>query len=180
MERDVILYIGLSLDGCIADACGGVGWLEGQEPGWPGDYGYAGFYGEVDTVLMGGTTYRQITQELSVHEWPYAGKQTYVFTTRPDRDRKDVAFVDGDAAGLVRKLKGEPGKAIWLCGGADLAAQLMAAGLVDEYRLAVMPVMLGGGVRLFREGLPEQRLRLTGCREENGAVLLTYRARREL
>ena len=73
MERKVILYLAMSLDGFIADKNGGVGWMDLANNGeaFEGDYGYAAFSAEVDTVLMGMTTYRQITQELSPGAWPY-------------------------------------------------------------------------------------------------------------
>ncbi|MFR9159317.1 MAG: dihydrofolate reductase family protein [Ruthenibacterium lactatiformans] len=75
MERKVILYLAMSLDGFIADKNGGVGWMDLANNGeaFEGDYGYAAFSAEVDTVLMGMTTYRQITQELSPGAWPYVG-----------------------------------------------------------------------------------------------------------
>lgn len=64
MERKVILYLAMSLDGFIADKNGGVGWMDLANNGeaFEGDYGYAAFSAEVDTVLMGMTTYRQITR----------------------------------------------------------------------------------------------------------------------
>ena len=62
--RKIVLFIAMSLDGYIADRQGGVGWLAGQ-----GEQGGEGFYEEfvrdMDTVVMGGNTYRQITEELS-------------------------------------------------------------------------------------------------------------------
>ena len=77
MERKVILYLAMSLDGFIADKNGGVGWMDLANNGeaFEGDYGYAAFSAEVDTVLMGMTTYRQITQELSPGAWPYVGME---------------------------------------------------------------------------------------------------------
>ena len=82
MERKVILYLAMSLDGFIADKNGGVGWMDLANNGeaFEGDYGYAAFSAEVDTVLMGMTTYRQITQERSPGAWPYVGMECQVFT----------------------------------------------------------------------------------------------------
>ena len=87
MERKVILYLAMSLDGFIADKNGGVGWMDLANNGeaFEGDYGYAAFSAEVDTVLMGMTTYRQITQELSPGAWPYVGMECQVFTVHPRR-----------------------------------------------------------------------------------------------
>lgn len=55
--------------GYIADARGGVDWLGGQSADYAGDYGYEAFTAQIDTVIMGGRTYRQITQELSPQQW---------------------------------------------------------------------------------------------------------------
>ena len=72
--RKAILYIAMSLDGYIADARGGVDWLtgDGSEPEHEGSY--PAFYNAVDTVIMGHTTYRQITCELSPGHWVYGDK----------------------------------------------------------------------------------------------------------
>ena len=65
MKRQVVLYLGMSLDGYLADLHGGVDWMVGENPEYLGDLGYAQFLQQVDTILMGGTTYHQVTEELS-------------------------------------------------------------------------------------------------------------------
>lgn len=102
MERKVILYLAMSLDGFIADKNGGVGWMDLANNGeaFEGDYGYAAFSAEVDTVLMGMTTYRQITQELSPGAWPYVGMECQVFTHgAPPAGRKRRFYVRGPGRG---------------------------------------------------------------------------------
>ena len=63
--RKVVLYLGMSLDGYIADKNGGVGWMEEDDTGSLEDSSYPDFVQTVDTVLMGYTTYHQIRTELS-------------------------------------------------------------------------------------------------------------------
>lgn len=175
----VVLYIAMSLDGFIADRAGGVDWLAGQDMGG-GDSEKYDSYGEfiqgVDTVLMGWRTYRQVREELAPGDWPYQGLRCYVFTHHEAAEEENICFVQGELAELVRRLQGEPGGDIWLCGGADIARQAMAADLVDRWHIAVIPVILGGGVRLFGE-MSERELRLLRTVEYNGIVELVYERR---
>ena len=176
MERKVILYLAMSLDGFIADKNGGVGWMDLANNGeaFEGDYGYAAFSAEVDTVLMGMTTYRQITQELSPGAWPYVGMECQVFTHGAPPPDANAVFTSEDPAEAVRRLKARSGRNIWVCGGAQLARRMMALDLIDVYQLSVMPVILGGGVRLFPPEGPALPLRLTRHTVCNGVVELVY------
>ena len=169
--KKTILYIAMSLDGFVADAGGGVDWLE--EYGGEDD-GYADFLAEVDTVVMGWNTYRQITEELSPTEWVYQGLSCWVVTHRRLPLKEGIFFTQEDPGSLVRRLKAEPGKGIWICGGAHVAQQLVREGLVDEYRLFVLPVLLGSGLRLFGEGAA-QRLELVEARRCGQMAALCFR-----
>jgi len=141
----------MSLDGFIADRNGSVDWL----PEGEGDFGYSDFYETIDTLIMGRTTYDQI---LSFGiEWPYAGKKCYVFTNRDHPSDPNTEFLTGDILSFVHNLKSKPGKNIWLVGGAALANTFMEYSLIDEYWVTVIPVILGDGVRLFRDGNPSIR-----------------------
>jgi len=84
--------------------------------------------------------------------------------------------VTGDGiAEELRRLKQEPGESIALFGSANLASTLMRHGLIDEYRIMVSPVLLGGGTPLFGSG---HRAPLTLVRTRtfrNGNVLHCYR-----
>ena len=80
------------------------------------------------------------------------------------------------AADLVRRLREEEGDGtVWICGGADVAEQCLPE--IDEFRLSVMPVLLGAGTPLFRAGRSRQDLHFVSCRQENGVVELIYRRR---
>ena len=158
--RKVILYIAISLDGYVADNNGSVDWLGGVDVDYAGDYGYDDFIANVDTVVMGGRTYRQVVQELSPDVWPYAGLQSYVLTRQPLPDKNEIHFVTQSPVQLVERLR----------------QQLMVHNLIDEYDLSVMPCLLGDGVRLFGK-MPSLQLDLISANAENGVVRYQYKRR---
>ncbi|MBS6952013.1 MAG: dihydrofolate reductase [Enterocloster asparagiformis] len=178
MERDVILYIGVSVDGYLADTSGGVGWMQGHG-NEQGDGGYGEFLREVDTVIMGHATYRQVKTELSPDRWPYEGKECYVVSSQFLEDTDQVTFWPGDVWELVFLLKQRPGKAIWLVGGAKLLQSFMEQELVDQYWISTLPVILGKGMRLFLPGDYEERLILDRTMVWDGIVTNVYYNRAE-
>lgn len=171
--RKTVAYLAVSLDGYIADAQGSVAWLDAFADALEED-GYGAFVQTVDTVVMGGRTYRQITEELSPGVWPYDGLHSYVWT-RSAAPLPHARRIDGDLAEWLRVQKHGTGKDIWLCGGAELIAAAAAAGAVDRWHLTVLPVLLGGGIRLFPAG-QAQRLRLVSLRQCGGIAELIYEA----
>jgi class 3 adenylate cyclase len=100
----------------------------------------------------------------------------YVVSNTLERaDWNNSVILRGDLATEIGRLKAEPGGELLCYGSADLLTGLMAAGLVDEYRLSVYPVILGSGKHLFRDQIDLQHLRLIGSRTfGSGVVLLTY------
>jgi dihydrofolate reductase len=81
-----------------------------------------------------------------------------------------------DAIGAVRELRGRDGKALQVMGSASLAAQLIAHGLVDEYRLMIEPILLGGGKRLFPDDGCARGLELVSATPTaTGVLICTYR-----
>lgn len=173
--RKSILYISMSLDGYIADSEGGVGWIDECEIPEEVAGSYERFIAGVDTVVMGWNTYHQIVTELSPDRWVYEGLETYVVTHRRMQAGKDIRFTDENPGELARRLRQQEGKDIWICGGACLANRLMAEGLVDMIYLTVLPVALGGGIRLFGEGLPAARYRLDELRRHGDVAEMIYR-----
>ena len=175
--RKVVLYIGMSLDGFIADAGGKVDWMSGQDAAGETLDTYDEFIRDVDTVVMGWRTYRQITTELSPGRWPYEGLDSYVITHREPSPVEGIKFTAASPCELVRRSKQAEGKNIWICGGADIARQLTQADLIDRYDISIIPTILGGGVRLFGQLEHEQKLRLLQTRSGNGLVELIYERR---
>lgn len=174
--RKTVLYIAVSLNGYIADQSGGVAWLN-QLPAQEED-GYPEFIAQVDTIIMGAATYGQIVTELSPGEWPYQEQKTYVLTHQPGRadEENHIIFTSCPPGHLVEQLKEQKGKNIWICGGAQTARQFIRAGLVEEYRLTIAPVLLGKGIPLFEEDGPQKQLSLKKVIQRGPLVELIYSA----
>lgn len=89
---------------------------------------------------------------------------------------QNSTLLRGDVAKAVAELKEQPGRDIAVLGSGDLVQTLIANDLVDEFSLAVFPIVLGGGKRLFREADQVRKLRLVDTKTTTtGGVVLTYR-----
>ena len=138
--------------------------------------------GEFD-MLLGRRTYQIFTAY-----WPHQGdnpiakafnKATkYVVTRRPDRlDWEHSQRIDGDAVEGVRRLKASEGPPLHIWGSGELLQTLIAADVIDEHRLWVVPLVLGEGKRLFEKGLPPRRLALVETRSTpKGVLIIKYRS----
>ncbi|MFI3254859.1 MAG: dihydrofolate reductase family protein [Eubacteriales bacterium] len=171
--RKVILYVATSLDGYLAEEQGGLDWLHGENPEEISPW-YEEFYHSIDTILMGKKTYEQIAQELSPEFWIYGDKESYVFTHENQDNLDHIQFTDKKPSELLRYLKNRKGKDIWLCGGADLIAQMMEEDLIDVVHLSLIPTLLGKGIPLFPKNEGEKRLSLESVKNDNGIVDLVY------
>jgi dihydrofolate reductase len=102
--------------------------------------------------------------------------KTFVFSrTLRQRDYPKVTIVGDNAEETVAGLRQEPGKDIWLFGGGLLFRSLLDAGLVDTVEVAVIPVLLGGGIPLLPPPAKQTKLTLTGHKiYKTGIVLLEY------
>jgi dihydrofolate reductase len=170
----VILYAAMSLDGYLADENGGVAWLQGDgsDPDHPGTYEV--FLKDVDAIVMGYRTFAQIVNELSKDVWPYPGKDCHVLTHRTGLVDPRVSFA-GDPKGLIQRLKDEAKGAIWICGGASVVWECLKERWIDELRIAVVPILLGGGIPLFQKGFESQTWTLVDTTTYNGFVELHYK-----
>lgn len=168
----ITYFVAASVDGYIADVDGGVDWLP---QGDADDYGYGEFYAGVDALVMGRRTYDQV---LAFGEWPYAGKPAYVFTAHPPDDNPyEVEFVSAAPAHFIQSVAAQYSGVVWLVGGANLAEQFRNAGLIDEYLVFVIPVVLGQGIPLFGGDGPPTALHLEETKTyAGGVVMLRYRS----
>ena len=172
--RKICLFIAMSLDGYIADSKGGVDWLQGQGNDNENIDAYSQFAKSIDTVLMGWNTYHQVVTELSPKEWIYNNFITYVITHNEQASSEKIQFVNINPGDLIKKLKEEKGKDIWICGGANLIQQLMNEDLIDCYYITIIPILLGSGIRLFENAKHQIKLRLLKTQSYNGMIDLIY------
>ena len=90
-------------------------------------------------------------------------------------DWKNTRIVNGDAAQEMAKLKKASGQNLYVFGSADLSATFMQHDLIDEYRLCIVPVVLGAGTPLFKPSVAGKRLELKGSRQlASGGVIVEY------
>ncbi len=147
--RKVILYIATSIDGFIADSNGEIAWLDTGVKNEEVDTSYDHFYQQVDTVILGRTTFDQVTTELSPNYYPYADSITYCLTSQKRENTDKIIFTDQSIVDLVKQLKKSNGRDIFIVGGASIIQPLVERNLIDEYILATIPIILGKGIPLF-------------------------------
>jgi dihydrofolate reductase len=151
--RKVVLGLNVTVDGYMGGPSGELEWMFPQfSEGYTRSTAEA--LGEIDTFLMGRVAYEGMAPY-----WPNATDEIapimndavkYVFSaTLSDVEWSNTKIVTGDPVDLIAELKGQPGKNIGIAGGSRFAQQIVQANLIDEYRLAIHPVALGDGLRLF-------------------------------
>jgi dihydrofolate reductase len=163
------VFIATSLDGFIAKKDGAIDWLKTVEREGE-DYGYAEFAASIDTLIVGRGTYDTV---LGFDAWPWDGKNVVVATHRPTRPKKNELFASGDPATLLRAIPSA--KRCYVDGG-KLIQQFLAAGLIDELTLSVLPILLGEGIPLFGASAERRFQLLSSSSFPSGLVQSKYRA----
>jgi dihydrofolate reductase len=132
----------------------------------------------------GALLFGRITYQLVADYWPSSTGEIadamnalpkYVFSrTLTESDWNNTRMFGSDVPGTVTRFKRENSKDIFLFGSAELAASLMPHGLIDEFRIAVNPIILGGGTPLFKQG-ERVKLKLLDSRTlSTGVMILRY------
>lgn len=174
-DRKVILYISMSLDGYIATKDNSLEFLSMVEQEGE-DYGYNDFIKYVDAVIIGRKTYDKVIA--MGYEYPHTDKDVYILTRSTNPSIGNFKYYSDDLSQLVNDLKNQPGKNIYCDGGAEIANELIKNDLVDEYIISVIPILLGDGIRLFKNGRPEQELQLISTKHfDKGLAQLHYKRR---
>ncbi len=169
--RRVRYQVAATLDGFIAGPSGEADWIP-HDP----DIDFAAHVAQFDTLLVGRRTFEAVLAQ-GYKSGPIMGKATWVFSrTLTPADHPRVTVVRDKAGEAVARLREATGKDIWLFGGGELFRSLASLGLVDTVEVAVVPVMLGEGIRLLpppasRVGLSLQDHRVY---EKSGIVMLQY------
>lgn len=172
-NRQVILYIAMSLDGYIAKPQDDLSFLSIVEKEGE-DYGYADFMSTIDTVILGRKTYDWVMNH--VVEFPHADINSYIITRNSKPTIGKTVFYSGDLTDLVKKLKSEKGKHIFCDGGAEIVNEFLKNDLLDEIIISIIPILVGNGIRLFNEGRPEQKLKLANVKTfDTGLTQLHYK-----
>lgn len=173
--RKTALFIAMSLDGYIAKPNDDLGFLKLVEKEGE-DYGYAAFTGTIDTVIIGRRTYDYVLKEIGPSFYDNGKRDVYVITRtqRPPVGR--TIFYNGNISELIKKLRSEKGKNIYCDGGAEVINELLRHDLIDEYIISVVPILLGSGTRLFKDGRPEQLLEFIKAKTfDTGLAQLHYK-----
>lgn len=188
--RKIIAAMQMSLDGYIEGSNGELDWVE------PWDDSYDGLYSEIDTCILGRGMYPvyeqywrailadpkavlafsgKVATNDEIEYAHFADKTPHIVLS------KILQNVDWEITRIVRdveeirSLKQQSGKHIYAVGGATLVSSLMNLGLLDELRLVVHPIVLGGGKALFKDVKVRQVLTLIAVKSlKEGQVNLSY------
>src|SRR5690606_25069481 len=177
--RKLSLFIATSLDGYIAKTNNDLSFLKLVEKEGE-DYGYAAFTANIDTLILGRKTYDYVLKEIGSDYYDNGQRDVYVITRteRPSIGR--TIFYSGSLKELIQRLKSEKGKNIYCDGGAEIINELLMQDLIDEFIISVIPILLGNGIRLFKDGRPEQQLELLNTKTfDTGLTQLYYRRKRQ-
>ena len=150
--RKIILNLAATLDGFIEGANGELDWCILEE-----DMHFDSFLNAIDTIFYGRVSYDQWGNyqpdaaapdlEKAIYS-AIQSKEKFVFSSQPGADNK-ATFISTDVVTAIEKIRNQPGKDIWLYGGAKLITTFIENGLVDEYMISVHPTALGAGKPLF-------------------------------
>jgi dihydrofolate reductase len=176
--RKLSLFIATSLDGYIAKPNDDLSFLKLVEKEGE-DYGYAKFTATIDTIIMGRKTYDYVIKEIGPSHYDNGERDIYVITRTERPNDGKIKFYTGNLTELINKLKNENGKNIYCDGGAEIINELLKNDLIDELIISIIPILVGNGTRLFKDGRPEQALDFVSAKTfDKGLTQLHYKRKR--
>ncbi|MEU7036605.1 dihydrofolate reductase family protein [Streptomyces sp. NPDC046237] len=186
--RRVTYSMGVSLDGYIVGPDGDFDWTE------PGDDVFRFWIDEIrgvgvhllgrrlyETMLYWETADQDPSLDDAMREWMslWNPLPKVVFSTTLSTVQGNARLASGSVAEEIERLRAEPGDGDIAIGGATLAAEAAASGLIDEYQAMVYPVLVGGGIPFFPRNERRVDLELVETRTFSSRVVyLRYRVAR--
>ena len=181
--RKLVVFNMVSLDGFFVDSKGDMSWAHKNDAEW-------NMFVNENASGSGVLVFGRVTYELMASYWPTPmALQNSPVVAKGMNDMPKVVFsrtldkaswsntklVKGDLAAEVRKMKKEPGPNLVILGSGSIVSQLAQQNLIDEYQIALSPIVLGKGKTMF-EGVKEKlNLKLTKSRTfSNGTAFLCY------
>lgn len=178
--RKIILNLAVSLDGYIEGPNGEYDWCIMDD-----DMNFSGFLNSIDTIFFGRRSYEVFKQYTPLPTAPQSEQEIYTLTQAKKKyvfsyvlnaaADPSVTIINSPFHDYVTTLKQQPGKDIWLFGGANLITSFANASLIDEYQLSIHPIILGAGKPLFTDIL--RRIPLTLKQSQtfrSGVTQLSY------
>ncbi|HEV2316756.1 MAG TPA: dihydrofolate reductase family protein [Thermoplasmata archaeon] len=184
--RRIIVDSLISLDGYLADENGEIDWFTQEEEfnQSEGEAWSLEMLRRADTILFGRVTFEGMS-EFWPSEWAREnmaeiaghlnGHAKIVFSrSLKTTSWENTTILPTPAKEVVLELKQRPGKDLLVLGSSNLVSSLMRDGLIDEYRIRIVPVVLGAGRPLFHDQKERHRLRLVSCRAFKAGVLAVH------
>jgi len=170
----VVYYVASSIDGFVAPVDGSLDWLAPFSASGE-DHGYSEFYAGIDALVIGARTYEQM---LGFGEWPHQDRPVSVMSSRSlPIVGPTISLSALDPASVVKQHRQAGHQRLWLVGGGTLASSFEQAGLIDEYVISYVPVLLGSGIGLFDGRGASRNLALVdGAAVGDGIVQCRYRS----
>jgi dihydrofolate reductase len=176
-RRKIVVSVAMSTDGFIARPDGDVGWL--YRPGAKADYGMGEFFKTIDTILWGRKTYDKGI-EMGMKSADFGPKtKNYLFSRRPRKSLlPGFEWTNEPVKTFAQQLRAQPGKNIWMMGGGGLIASFLDEGEIDEFKLHVIPILIGEGIPLIQSRHRSIPLKLLSSKAfPDGVVELNYRVK---
>ncbi|HZE24405.1 MAG TPA: dihydrofolate reductase family protein [Blattabacteriaceae bacterium] len=176
-RRKIVVSLAMSTDAFIARPDGDVAWPD--RPGPKRDYGMGEFFKTIDTILWGRKTYDKGI-EMGMKSADFGPKtKNYLFSRQSRKSLLPGFEWTGKAVKpFAQQLRAQPGKDIWMMGGGELIASFLDEGEIDEFRIHVIPILIGEGIPLIQPRHRSIPLKLLSSKAfPDGVVELNYRVK---